>query len=102
MPRPPKWLRSLVQERKKNHKSQNEKKSFKCKLCNITIKNDRWKLKRHMKTVHENRKDYQCEQCGKSYAQKDTLKKHENGVHFKMKPYECEICGKAYILSRSE
>jgi len=41
-------------------------------------------LKRHVGTVHENRRDFPCLDCGKCFYDKSTLKKHAKAVHGKV------------------
>ena len=54
----------------------------KCKLCG---KEMHGKLKRHMLTVHEGLKPYQCphSNCNIAYGQNGDLKRHIQRVHFK-------------------
>ena len=52
-------------------------------------------LKRHITTVHDKKKKYQCEKCNKEFAQKSCLKIHFEAVHLHKK-YKCNLCEKEY------
>lgn len=43
-----------------------------CEVCGKVVQST--SLKKHMASVHENRKDFKCEYCDKSFAQRYTLK----------------------------
>lgn len=51
-------------------------KCFACKLCNVTFK-EKNNLRRHVRTVHWRRYDYQCKVCGMSTSTKSNLAVHE-------------------------
>ena len=56
-----------------------------------------WRLKRHIKEVHEGLKEHVCEMCGRAFSQKGDMKKHYETVHLKQpKLKTCEICGKTF------
>ena len=42
-------------------------------------------LNRHIATVHENRRNSQCDVCGKNFISNSDLKKHIQEVHMKIK-----------------
>ena len=44
--------------------------------------------------VHEGRKDYKCENCGKEFAHLGSLNQHIKLVHEGRKDKVCNICGK--------
>ena len=50
-----------------------------CKICNKSFQN----LKKHVESVHEKLKKYQCHICGKIFYQKNHLKDHTESVHNK-------------------
>ena len=58
-----------------------------------------WKLKNHVKTVHEGRKDYKCSQCDKFFSQQGNLKAHIKTIHEGVKDFRCDICGDAFGYS---
>ena len=50
----------------------------------------------HIKLVHEERKDHKCKLCEKSFFVKATLQIHINTVHEGQKNYSCDSCGKKF------
>ena len=53
-------------------------------------------MKKHVHTVHEGHKDYECQFCGKLFALNSTRHTHIDTVHKGLKKYQCSICDKAY------
>ena len=49
-------------------------------------------MKKHILHVHEGVKNYNCEQCGKSFSTMYRLKVHISCVHEGIRNYECEKC----------
>ena len=52
-------------------------------------------MKKHIKTIHEGRKDYKCEYCGKLFGQNGSMWTHVRMVH-KGRKEECNICNKSF------
>jgi hypothetical protein len=50
-----------------------------CDICGIVLK--RSSVKSHKQVVHSGVKDFTCEQCGKTFSQKNGLQSHISGVH---------------------
>ena len=57
-------------------------------------------LTRNMSEVHNGEKNFKCEYCEKTYAQKDQLNKHNLTVHGNIKPNKCTYC--EYETSQSQ
>ena len=55
-------------------------------------------IKKHIKNIHQGKKDHKCDACGKSYVDLQGLKRHIIMVHEGRKDYSCEYCGKAFSL----
>ena len=70
-----------------------------CNHCNAKFL-IKYKLKRHISSVHEGSKPYQCVICGKAYSRKEELNVHITSVHEKKKPYMCDICGNCFVDKR--
>ena len=45
----------------------------------------------HIKTVHENQRDYNCQICGRSFRLKLNLNRHVKTVHEKQRDWKCDI-----------
>ena len=51
-----------------------------------------------MRSVHEGKKDFQCDHCGKSFTAVQTLKKHVKSVHEGIIiKHECHMCDKSFV-----
>ena len=75
-------------------------KSFNCEICDSHFK-QRYNLKSHISSVHEEKKQARCEICGKSFQQKSNLIQHIARAHEGKKPsFKCEICD--YSCSRKD
>ena len=55
-------------------------------------------LKKHMYTIHEGNKDFQCFTCDLSFSQLPALKNHISVHHQKNKAHKnkCNCCGKSF------
>ena len=67
----------------------------KCPLCKAIF--EKANLKRHLRIVHEGRKDHKCEHCGKEYAEKKRLKTHIKREHDNIRDEKCNQCGKLFF-----
>ena len=43
---------------------------------------------KHIKTVHEDKKNFNCDICEKRFSQKDVMNRHISSVHEKNKPHK--------------
>ncbi|KAJ8907563.1 hypothetical protein NDN08_007674 [Rhodosorus marinus] len=67
------------------------KSNFICTECSSTFKS-RYHLERHVKAVHQRRKDFACKHCDKTYSQRSHLKLHTANVHEGNAKIVCEYC----------
>ena len=54
---------------------------FPCDVCDKILRT-RDSLRCHVKTIHEDERHFLCEDCGRSFAQKQHLKLHTETKHF--------------------
>ena len=71
-----------------------------CQVCNCYF-SDKRILKRHIESVHENKKTYRCLICEYSCYEMKTLKVHTELVHEKKKLHICTICDWNFYLKGS-
>ena len=53
-------------------------------------------LDKHMKSIHEGKKPFECNVCYTAFSQKGDLKRHIESVHGGKKPFKCNICDTAF------
>ena len=51
-----------------------------------------YRLKRHIREVHDHDKFHKCEDCNKTFFRLSNLQRHKRSVHDKIRPYECPNC----------
>ena len=68
-----------------------------CPYCRQVLKT-RNALSRHISVVHLDVKNFQCDQCERSYATKADVMKHVRATHSEQRNVivECEICGEKF------
>ena len=77
-------------------KTHQEKKA--CPICGMNVRH----LDEHLKFVHtaDDKKKFQCQDCGKGFVRKGDIEKHRINVHLKTKtkkPYHCRYgCDSTY------
>ena len=54
--------------------------TVKCNTCTKELK-DAYKLRRHIRLVHDKIKDFSCEMCEKKFSQKCNLERHNRKFH---------------------
>ena len=67
------------------------KSSTKCSHCGKIFPQP-YRLKRHIREVHDLEKFHKCEDCNKTFSKIDNLKRHKISVHNKIRPYACLNC----------
>jgi len=70
--------------------------TFQCDHCDKKFHTNYY-LKTHVKRKHvaDSEKDFVCSQCGKGFANKETLEGHLN-MHAGLKPFKCRYCEMCY------
>ena len=58
---------------------------------NFEMFSDALNLKKHIASIHEGKKPFECNRCNTMFSQKGNLEKHIASVHEKKKPFECSI-----------
>ena len=53
-------------------------------------------MKRHVDSVHENKKPHKCPICDFTSSQKSTMNIHTASVHEKKRPHKCSICDQSF------
>ncbi|XP_017793662.1 PREDICTED: zinc finger protein 664-like [Habropoda laboriosa] len=74
--------------------------SYKCDMCKKFIFTKRGFL-RHIR-VHSDKRPCKCDLCGKSYRIEQDLARHIRDVHERLKKYNCDICGRAFANKGSK
>jgi len=52
-----------------------------------------YRLKRHIREVHDQEKGHKCEECDKTFFKVSSLNRHKISVHEKIRPFACPNCG---------
>lgn len=72
---------------------------FTCHICGKQYRSST-DLTRHLRCVHDGVKNYQCDVCGRCFANKGTRNDHRR-IHTGERPYICHTCGKAFPTPNS-
>jgi len=72
----------------------------KCPLCSNVFCHS-GSLKRHMRTVHEGRSDFVCDECNKRFKSYQSMKIHKKCVHQGRRDYTCGECGRQLCTKSS-
>ena len=73
----------------------NEKKSFKCSLCDNKFTTKR-SVYSHIQSVHSGVREHKCDLCGILFQKFSNLNSHYDAVHEKVKNHKCTECGKSF------
>ena len=73
----------------KNHiKNEHEKVNTRCEYCDKSFVD----LQTHVDRVHKKLKNFECQECGKTFFRLPEFKDHNNIVHKNFKPFQCNLC----------
>ena len=64
---------------------------FSCSSCGKGFP-QAYRLRRHVREVHDKEKMYQCDECDKKFFKTNSLTRHKISVHEKIRPFSCENC----------
>eukprot|EP00092_Neocalanus_flemingeri_P015216 GFUD01016439.1.p1 GENE.GFUD01016439.1~~GFUD01016439.1.p1 ORF type:complete len:543 (+),score=126.92 GFUD01016439.1:40-1668(+) len=76
----------------KSIKAARKLKMFECHYCGFITDSGAATLRKHVKEVHEEIKQYHCTECGIKVSRKYHLIRHIKAVHHKEKFWQCEDC----------
>lgn len=76
-----------------------DERPFTCHVCGRQYRSHP-DLTRHLRSVHDKVKNYPCDICGRSFANKGTRDDHRR-THTGERPYMCHTCGKAFATANS-
>ena len=79
---------------RRHHSRIHNKDRYMCSQCDYTSVS-RDNLKRHLKSVHSDERNFTCGTCGLTFKALNDLRRHEI-IHTGIRNYECEICGKKF------
>ena len=85
---------SILEESETNQKFHNKDLERTCSFCG-KIFSHKYKMKRHVDSVHKNLKKFKCEMCSTNFTTKFSLKRHQEN-HQKNLGRTCDICGKIF------
>lgn len=67
---------------------------FPCKICNKMF-TQKYSMINHLKYMHTEEKNHQCNVCGMTFRMKGGLKTHMSN-HVEVPQFKCEVCGKMF------
>ena len=68
---------------------------FSCSNCHKTFP-QAYRLRRHVREVHEKEKMYQCDECDKKFFKTNSLNRHKTQVHDQLRPYASRNCSSKF------
>lgn len=75
--------------------SGSKEKKFQCDQCGFAF-GMKSNLKRHVMTVHEDRRCWRCDICGAAFGLKQNLGTHVRVKHEKRRPFACDVCSVSF------
>ncbi|XP_053673554.1 zinc finger protein 721-like [Anopheles nili] len=68
---------------------------FRCPICNKVFKTN-GSMKGHISYLHQNKKPFCCEVCGRRFYNKTAYNNHMNR-HYGHRPFPCTMCEKTFV-----
>jgi len=68
---------------------------FSCSSCQKSFP-QAYRLRRHVREVHDKEKMHQCDKCDKKFFKTSSLNRHKVSVHNKIRPFSCTDCEKKF------
>ena len=56
----------------------------------------RFKVSFYKSNIHEETRNYVCDNCGQAFKRPETLKDHIKYVHDKIRNHDCQFCYKVF------
>jgi KRAB domain-containing zinc finger protein len=72
-----------------------QRKDHACPQCDAAF-GEAGHLRRHVRSVHEQRRDHACPQCDAAFGEAGTLRRHVRSVHEQRKDHACPQCDAAF------
>ena len=64
---------------------------FSCVSCGKSFP-QAYRLRRHVREVHDKEKMYECDECEKKFFKTNSLTRHKISVHDNIRPFSCPNC----------
>lgn len=68
-----------------------QQRPFQCNVCDRSF-GRKGVLKKHVQVVHQHSRKFECDVCSISFGLKSDLKRHVQSVHQKKRPFVCNVC----------
>ena len=74
--------------------------TFPCPICTKTF-TSKSKLESHVRLVHMQKKNHQCNHCKQSFITRAVFEKHVERAHqYHEKTFKCDLCNKSFSSKR--
>eukprot|EP00092_Neocalanus_flemingeri_P025653 GFUD01027814.1.p1 GENE.GFUD01027814.1~~GFUD01027814.1.p1 ORF type:complete len:540 (-),score=152.12 GFUD01027814.1:589-2208(-) len=87
----PRFRKLLPKEESSDVSKPSTAASFPCANCDKSFP-QAYRLKRHIREVHDKEKMFNCEECSKKFFKSNSLARHKIAVHDKIRPFSCLNC----------
>lgn len=84
---------TVLKTHMRTHLPDEEKFAFECPICFKRMAN-KWSVKYHITTIHDQQKSHFCHLCGRGFGNKSNLRSHL--ISHSTENVECEICGNKF------